>query len=366
MAGSRLRYVDVLRGIAIFSIIFGHLDNWYLIHFTFTYHVPVFFLITGYFISTKASVGAFAKQRAHGLLVPYVVTALVTVLLAGVIVLARGQGGPAALDTMGTWSIAALYGAGAWAAFPAGVEPIGMLWFLLACFWACVALRLLLKAPWPAQVLVAAVVAVVSCVSAQRFFLPLSLQPAGIALMYMYLGHLWRLAKPKVDRWPRGGRIALGCVAFLGWAVFLVFYNGVYIVTAQFKDGPLDVLGTLAACYSVLLIAKGIDRIGDASRIGDVGRVGDVNRPGIVSRIGNALAQGLAFCGRYSLFMLCAHAVENALFRWSVLIGALTGLGLPLLLAQVLTLLCKLAWIVGWTVLLSRWSGARRLFGIRG
>lgn len=341
MSASRIRYVDVLRGIAIFAIVFGHLDNWYLIHFTFTFHVPVFFLITGYFVSTKAGVGGFVKQRARSLLVPYAVTALVTILLAGAIALGRGDGGPAALDTMGTWGVAALYGAGAWAAFPAGVQPVGMLWFLLACFWACVVLRLLLKLPLPAQALLVAALTILCCMSAQRFFLPWSLQPAGIALMYMYLGHLWRLAKPKVDAWPRGGKVLLACLAFLGWAAFLVLYEGVYIVTAQFKDGPLDILGTLAACYSVLLIAKGFDRYG------------------------GVFAKGLAFCGRYSLLMLCAHAVENGLFRWSLLIGAMTAWGLPLLLAQVLTLLCKLAWIVGWTVVLSRWKGARTLFGIR-
>ncbi len=70
----RLRYVDIAKGIAIICIILGHLGNVNINRFIFTFHVPIFFLITGYFINKKRSIKEFVYVKFRALIVPYIVT----------------------------------------------------------------------------------------------------------------------------------------------------------------------------------------------------------------------------------------------------------------------------------------------------
>ena len=78
----RLRFVDIAKGISIICIILGHLGIHNITRVVFTFHVPIFFLITGYFVSRKEGVRDFAIKKARTLLVPYFVTSLVMIAVA--------------------------------------------------------------------------------------------------------------------------------------------------------------------------------------------------------------------------------------------------------------------------------------------
>ena len=90
-SSGRLRFVDIAKGISIICIILGHLEIHAITRVVFTFHVPIFFLITGYFVSTKMSVRDFAAKKARMLLVPYYVTSLVMILVAAGIGLRNGN-----------------------------------------------------------------------------------------------------------------------------------------------------------------------------------------------------------------------------------------------------------------------------------
>ena len=48
-AKTRIRFIDTARGIAIICIILGHLGSASINRVVYTFHIPLFFLITGYF-----------------------------------------------------------------------------------------------------------------------------------------------------------------------------------------------------------------------------------------------------------------------------------------------------------------------------
>ena len=48
----------------------------------FTFHVPVFFFITGYFTNTNLCIKDFIKNKTRTLLVPYVFTSFLIILLS--------------------------------------------------------------------------------------------------------------------------------------------------------------------------------------------------------------------------------------------------------------------------------------------
>ncbi len=72
----RNNYLDIAKGISIISIIIGHLDIEIINRIVFTYHIPVFLLITGCFISEKRSVKEFAINRFKKLMIPYIFTCM--------------------------------------------------------------------------------------------------------------------------------------------------------------------------------------------------------------------------------------------------------------------------------------------------
>ncbi|WP_207662353.1 acyltransferase family protein [Coprococcus comes] len=50
LENKRLQYIDIAKGIAMICIILGHMGNANINRVVFTFHVPIFFFITGYFI----------------------------------------------------------------------------------------------------------------------------------------------------------------------------------------------------------------------------------------------------------------------------------------------------------------------------
>ena len=66
-------------------ILAGHFGIASANHFVYTFHVPLFFLLSGYFLSTKVSFLPFMKQKARQLLVPYYVTGVVILIVATVV-----------------------------------------------------------------------------------------------------------------------------------------------------------------------------------------------------------------------------------------------------------------------------------------
>lgn len=77
----RLQYVDIARGIAMICIILGHLGNPSINRVVFTFHVPIFFFITGYFTNNKRRLPEFAKNKLRTLIVPYIIACLAIIIL---------------------------------------------------------------------------------------------------------------------------------------------------------------------------------------------------------------------------------------------------------------------------------------------
>jgi fucose 4-O-acetylase-like acetyltransferase len=74
----RIEYLDVARGIGILLVVLGHNDFAALSPFfrqlIFSFHVPLFFFLSGYFINTSLSFRDYFKKRFHTVLKPYLFT----------------------------------------------------------------------------------------------------------------------------------------------------------------------------------------------------------------------------------------------------------------------------------------------------
>ena len=176
-AAGRLRFVDIAKGISIICIILGHLGIHNITRVVFTFHVPIFFLITGYFVSRKEGVRDFAIKKARTLLVPYWITSMVMIAIGAGIGLRDGK----VLHNVKVWTYAALYASGGRYDKPFYIKEIGAIWFLWASFWGCLFLRatLELEARW--RIAVIAALFVFGYYSRNLFWFPLSIQAGACA-----------------------------------------------------------------------------------------------------------------------------------------------------------------------------------------
>jgi fucose 4-O-acetylase-like acetyltransferase len=71
----RIEYLDIARGIGILLVVLGHNDFAALSPFfhqvIYSFHIPLFFFLSGYFIDTSISFLDYSKKRFHAVLKPY-------------------------------------------------------------------------------------------------------------------------------------------------------------------------------------------------------------------------------------------------------------------------------------------------------
>jgi len=75
---NRIQYIDIARGIGILLVVLGHNDfsiiSPFAYHVIYSFHMPLFFFLSGYFINTSDGFRTFAVKRFHSLLKPYLFT----------------------------------------------------------------------------------------------------------------------------------------------------------------------------------------------------------------------------------------------------------------------------------------------------
>lgn len=328
-----MRCLDIAKGISIICIVLGHLGIPAIGHVVFTFHVPIFFLITGYLINDRLSIGEFVKNRAKRLLLPYLVAGMAIASIWTLRNAARGgweQGWQAAKNGL----YAVLYGSGGNYSEPFFIQGIGAVWFLWASFWASCILRVLIGAGPGKRLLAVVLVFMAGQCTRRLFWFPLSIQAGCCAVLFMYAGWLARQAQGAIGKLPREAKMA--GLAFALWmtASFIRNFQTFYLVSSDIGRGAIDVAGSLCACGMVIFISW------------------------IIDKRGRGLANALSFIGRHSLAVLCAHAVELESFPWRFVIEAVAGRELSESLYLAALIACK-AIFIGCVTITASWLEGR-------
>ncbi|MDF7664218.1 acyltransferase family protein [Bifidobacterium sp. ESL0763] len=301
---TRVRYFDIAKGIAMIGVVLTHsilqagpmtTVSQALFNVFFSFHMPLFFLLSGYFMHPDRR---FAwRKESRELLLTYAITAgLVVLIHLGFSLAARRDVPGLAVQ----WLIAALYGSGANmgnSLFPM-TRYIGAIWFLLALFWA----HLLVHAAYrlPATPVWILALFAVGYFSARHVWLPLSVQSGLTAALFVYLGCLARRhdVLAAFRRWP-----ALWLPTLAVWGLALWRFTGLGMATCGFGEDPvLTIVGSIAATLCVIGASQAIDRwLPYANR-------------------------ALAAIGRHTLPIFCAHLLEIDDLPWGGIIDRLRPL----------------------------------------
>lgn len=313
MTKKRIGYFDIAKCVAILFIVVGHTGIIYpeqlaggmpqkLVHFAFTFHLPVFFVASGYFFKLDTVLSKqFFKKAWKNILTPYWVTCAI-ILVAAVLVAAIL--GTSLVAEVARWVPAALYGAGA--ENPGMLIPvyrIGGIWFLLALFWAQVIILAAQRLPKPGLWICG--LFALGWLAAQCIELPWSIQSGICAAPFVYAGALARKHQILEKDGPKATAATVGCA--IVWLAYIAASNlDMSFAVFALPNGLLDLAGSFAAAYVVFRACRAIEH--RAQRISTF----------------------MEWIGRNTLVIFCLHIVEDNVMGpvWRPLIDAL-GVAAP-------------------------------------
>ena len=339
-ASGRLEFVDVAKGIAMICIVLGHMGISGINRFVFTFHVPVFFLISGYFISAEEKLSSFIVKKLRTLIVPYFLTCGVIVVL-GFLKGLYHSGIGLALQDAKYWLYASIYGSGNSYQEPFYIASIGAIWFLWALFWGSLFLKISLKMKPVLRLAFVIALFLFGYFTRNWFWFPLSIQGGCCATLWVYIGYLFKRFKEMREKLPPECKYIVLLFSVVVWVFFIIQFQTFWLVRGDIGRGVVDIFGSLCASYAVIQISRYIWKI-------------------------PLIGRWLAYLGRYSLFMLCIHIVELNLFPWDRVRMLVTDLfSAPSFLSTLAIIAGKLIIIIALTVLASKITFIKRLFGIK-
>lgn len=297
MKNQRLQGFDIAKGLAFLAVVWGHFISPYGTIFVYSFHLPVFCFISGFFLSKRKSIGEYAVDKLKQLMGPYVVTCLIYMALTMIkeTLITKSLSG-------GFWAAVQIFKNAVYAVglVPGNtlmdVEFIGPIWFLPALFFALLIARVAIELP--AGWIIILISVGVGYYTTSILWLPMDIQSGMVMAGYLYIGYLGKQLYRKYDDSQKDWKMLPWCALLLFGVLWAWFYSGmtktIYLCVNEYPRKALDYFGTLTAVMTVLLLCHlGLEKL-----------------PGISGY--------LSFLGQHTLFLLCLHTLDDRLISWNV------------------------------------------------
>lgn len=290
---SRSGAIDFLRVLGIVAVVMGHVGAWsgpFIRESVYTWHVPLFFFLSGYLWSEGRSLMSEVRKRAKTLLTPYAIWLVLVGLwwLSGMKVV---EG--AAIKRL-------IFGG----SYIGG--PLAAFWFVTALFVAVIVLRGLQRLPvWAQWALALAAVAVVSLESKAVAQIPLSVGVGCACVIFVLAGRAFKRVRFSIRRPLITGVVVLaGCAAVIlaGWSTYLD------LKYAQLGTPVMAVAVAIGICSALVLIAEEV-----------------------IPALGTRFNSGVSILARCGFMVVLTHAVvlveltKLNVEPWLVFAGAVAG-----------------------------------------
>ena len=190
---------DIMKGIGIIAVIFGHVpfpETLIPIRtFIFSWHMPLFFVISGFFFSNK-DITKSIKSNFRSLVVPYFITAIIMFLFAVAYHIVGIRYG----YVNSFWGI--IIGAGTGNLPNYGQYFVGAIWFLQALFWCKFIYNLIyiiVKGKKIPIIIITLLLSFVATYTAKYIYIPTNLLQGISAMIFYLFGNLCNSIKYQVS-----------------------------------------------------------------------------------------------------------------------------------------------------------------------
>lgn len=250
---SRISWVDMAKGWGILFVIYSHLCTGYLpSRWMFTFHIPLFFFLSGYVFNGNRPLRMFVLRKVRNLLIPYFALSIPMILFEGFFVRRA--------DTTGLqWTLHLL------------LQTLiqrrqWTLWYLACLFWLNLLFYFLVKKTasfkklFAVCLLLSAAGLTYACLGGP--VLPWDLDACLTALPFFFAGYALKRFEPSVSGWMTGAKSVLLFV--LAGALNLaagsgsIFFGreGLNIFGSTYGFPPLTYLSAFGGILCVVLVSR--------------------------------------------------------------------------------------------------------------
>ena len=240
---------DIMKCIGIIAVIVGHLTDTGN-RCIYSWHMPLFFIIAGYFYHEK-DIFVMARKDAKRLLIPYYLTCLAIILCFTFKSLRCDE------DMVSSWIVAALYANGSpnhSSEYLANIPAIGAIWFLWAMFWTKNIFNIIFKL-YKKHLLLICLLISIAAISTDRYVinLPLAILPGISATLFYAIGYKARqinnsaVTSKHLIYYVCGGGIS-------AWIISFLFYD-MSMARCYFENLPVNIIGACGGTLCVKIIS---------------------------------------------------------------------------------------------------------------
>lgn len=265
--------IDTLKGVGILLMILGHMPiPDFLRSFIFSFHMPLFFFVSGY-LYKEDSVGHIASKNLRKVMLPYIFTCLI-------IWAAK------AFQGNSSWGMSILLANGSFPVWNYNEYYVGPLWFLVCYFVSLIGFTLMLRISFRYRMALWLTLWVIADIYRQRYnLLPCDILNAIPAILCLQCGYSMKSDSAKRTILHPLSLIVGACI----WMLCIIKGN-VSMASMSYGLWALQVIG---AFYGTCLVYCAIKRFSPSG--------------------GGKTIRLLAFTGRNSLMLLCAHSTDYML-----------------------------------------------------
>lgn len=235
--------VDIAKAIGILLMILGHCQGipWLLRNFIFSFHMPLFFIFSGYFYKTPQNMNEMVKKNARHLVVPYLFTSL-GIIIVYLLMHNYAMAGKSIIGTMmsnGGWP-SEKYGS--------SLPYIGPIWFLLALFWCKIFYVYVNKYSGKCLFTSFIISTIALLIGKYIVNLPFGILTGFCGLVFYSMGGYWKKSNRPINK----------SILFAGLIIWLfcIRFSHLELATFDCKHYPISMIGSFVGTYVVYLISK--------------------------------------------------------------------------------------------------------------
>lgn len=272
---------DIMKGIGILAVIAGHsvgqltLIDVSMRKLIYSFHMPMFFIIAGYFYKENDNLWKELKKDYKRLVIPYITTSSAFLIYQ-------------MLTDNSFWYsykyilIAILWGTGEMhtSTIWPNIPHIGAIWFLLALFWCRTIFNIIVIHTIKPYIVTIIVAILATFLDSYIINLPLCILPGLSAMSYYLIGHC-------ISQFKINNLEIIICATC--WIIHLL-YSRIDMCICLYKCYPIDVLGTTFGAILVYIISKKLSYL--------------------------SFSRYLSKLGQISLLILCFHTLENNIIKY--------------------------------------------------
>lgn len=302
MLSQRIGYIDIMKGIAIICVVVGHyIGNPYLRVAIWSFHLPLFVFLNGYFYKKKSFVDRLT-QSIKAYLIPYLIV-LLLLLLFELFFARLGRIDLSYKEIINRRLLSGIWGLHSNSVInkPTNIVKIGAIWFLLALFWGNLMMaivRTLCKNKL-SQLIIVSFFLIAAVLQMHYCCLPLGIDYGCAFLIWIWIGAFYRELLVSGNSIIKKVDSDFFVIPFIAIWLGVIATEGLTghrfsLPSLAFPLYGLEIIGA----FSGIMVIKWI-----SSQIEDKCRL---------------LSSMLKFIGRNSIWLLCVHSLDLELYEYVI------------------------------------------------